>query len=89
RHGIFHGGDNGTEEVQLNDFVAYFASITKGRDGKLLLRLEDGVQWAQIDTEKVRIRDLKSKKVKIKRGALGNYIAELDGGSTMRVRRIN
>lgn len=89
RLGIFSRSDSGGDEDQLNEIEANVASITKGRDGKLLIRLEDGVLWAQTDTEKVRIRELGAKIVRIRRGTLGNYVAQLDGGSTIRVRRIN
>ena len=80
---------HGENAIAAADSVANVESITQDRYGKLLIRLEGGVYWVQTDTEKVRLRELKAKTVTIKRGALGSYIARLDGGSTIKVKRIN
>lgn len=88
RLGIFSRGDNDPEEQDIQEIEAKVLSISRQKDGKLLLRLEGGSTWAQTGTEKIRIREMKAQTVKIKKGTLGSYVAILDGGSAIKVKRV-
>ena len=85
--GIFGGGDGDDDDMQQIDVP--LKSITVQRDGKLLFGLADGSTWAQTDTTRPRLRELKAKSIQIRRGPLGSFIAELDGGTPLKVKRLN
>lgn len=57
---------------------------------KATIKLENGQIWEQIDTEELsRSKVRKAKEARIKRASLGSFLMTIDGGSGIRVRRVN
>lgn len=80
------GGDDDKDEV--NEITGKIVSV--GRfDRKWTLVLDDGARWSQIDT-KTLPRDPKSgMDIRIRKAALGSFLANIDGMNAMRVKRTN
>lgn len=74
------------EEVQLG-----IESITVNRvTGKATIRLDNGQVWEQVDSETVsRSKVRKAKLATIRKAAMGSFLMNLDGGTAIRVRRVN
>lgn len=80
--GVFEG----SAEV---DFIEVkLASVGDDRDGRWTLTLDDGAVWSQVDYVYVN-RPVPGKLVKIRRASLGGFIAEVGGGKSFRVKRVN
>lgn len=75
------------KEDEINEIESTLASVSSAVGGKWILRLEDGASWIQTDTR--RIRPQPGDSVKIRRAAMGSFLANIDGGIAIRVRRIN
>jgi hypothetical protein len=67
------------------------ASISVNKvTGKALIRLENGQVWEQVDSEVVsRSKVRKAKVATIRKAAMGSFLMNLDGGTAIRVRRVN
>lgn len=64
------------------------ASVAQRVDGKYRFTLEDGAVWEQIDSGNVPgVRKLPVS-AEIKTAALGSFLMKIEGGKTLRVRRV-
>lgn len=80
------GGDDDKDEV--NDITATIVSV--GRvDRRWVLVLDDGARWSQADTKTLPRNPKSGMEVKIRKAALGSYLANVDGMNAMRVKRTN
>ncbi len=79
--------DDGDEEgrTQLESVVA--SSVQRG-DGKWLIILEDGAKWQQTDAQRLRTPKA-GQPVKIRKAAMGSYLANINGQIAIRVMRVN
>ena len=74
------------EEVELAIESISVNKVT----GKALVRLENGQVWEQVDSEVVsRSKVRKAKVATIRKAAMGSFLMNLDGGTAIRVRRVN
>lgn len=75
-------------EVEMNEINAKVVSATAGADGKWRFTLDDGAHWAQIESHEF-IRDPKAgMAVRIRRAAMGSFLANFDGQTAVRVERV-
>lgn len=82
---IFGGGD---DKDEIDDITATIVSV--GRlDRRWVLVLDDGARWSQADTKTLPRNPKSGMEVKIRRAALGSYLANVDGMNAMRVKRTN
>lgn len=88
RLGLFSRGEDDPEDQELRQIEAGVRSITPAADGKLLVVLDDGARWMQTDPERMKLRVRQSKKVTIKRGAMGSYVMVFEDGSSVKVKRL-
>ena len=80
---LFESG--GEEEISSLDSTVSAVGTTGA--GGLLLTLEGGARWQQVDKEFVNTPK-PGAKINIRRGALGNYMAKVGGGRAFKVRRV-
>lgn len=86
---IFGGGDDDDEEAEaVSQIESTLRSVTQDGRGRYLLTLEDGARWAQIDTRELSATPRSGQPVRIRRAAMGSYLANVGGNVAIRVRRI-
>ncbi len=87
---IFGGGDDEVAAARDPDVIEEIESVIReiGRDsaGKLVLILENGQRWTQTEVNAGR-SPRAGQSVRIRRGALGSFLATVDGRAGFRVRR--
>ena len=84
---LFGGsGDNDSDDIKEIESV-----ITSARQvgyGTWILGLEDGSKWQQVGDRKLVLSPKSGSKVRIKKGAITNYWANIDGQRAIGVKRI-
>jgi len=87
----FLGGDDDKDEAREEEGVSHIeaviGSVRSLGYGKWQITLEDGAQW--MTTEAITFRDPKpGNKIEIKRAAMGSYMGKIEGGRTVRMKRV-
>lgn len=91
--GLFGGSDaqnmgRTSDEEGIGYIEAKLTDARQTQDGKWLLVLEDGARWAQTDTANIRTPK-PGDVVRIRKAALGSYMANINGRPAIRVRRLS
>ncbi|MGQ0558982.1 MAG: hypothetical protein ACT4OE_05265 [Sphingosinicella sp.] len=86
--GIFGGDDDDeeSEEEGFNQINSRVGSSYVGPDGRLVLVLEEGGTWVQTDGRRTRART--GEAIRIRRGILGSFIANVEERPGVRVVRV-
>jgi hypothetical protein len=81
------GDDNPDQEgvVRLDSKIK---AVGQTALGKWIFELEDGARWAQTDSRDLAISPKAGQEIKIRRAALGSYLANVNGQVAIRVQRI-
>jgi hypothetical protein len=64
-------------------------SARQGPDGRWVIQLADGARWVQTDDHQFAIYPRAGQPIRIRRGAMGSYLANVNNQSAIRVRRVN
>lgn len=80
-------GDDSDDEASSVETT--IRSARQGPDGKWLIQLEDGARWAQIDSRNLAIYPRAGQPIRIRRAAMGSYLANVNNQTAIRVRRVN
>jgi hypothetical protein len=83
RLNIFGGDSDESSEITTTIQRAWMHS-----PGKWAFELPDGARWEQIDTTKLAFAPEPGQPVRIRRAALGSFLANVDRQVAIRVRRI-
>jgi len=83
--GVF--GDGGDEEGQSR-VESTLRSVRQGPDGKWTFELAEGARWMQIDSRALNITPRVGQAIRIRRAAMGSYLANVNNQVAIRVRRI-
>lgn len=78
------GDTGGTPRKEL-DAALVSASVANGR---LLLRLDNGTTWRQTDAVQLARTPQAGQRIRIRKAALGSFLANVDGQVAIRVRRV-
>lgn len=86
-------GDVSTDEKSdergaLTEITATIATASSGRDGNWRFTLDDGSRWLQTDNAGFRHDPRPGMPIRIRRAAMGSFLANVDGQSAVRVKRI-
>lgn len=73
---------------EAESLQAVVASVRTDGSGKLLVELEDGAVWQQMDTRTLGRTPRKGSKADIRKGAMAGYFLSLDGQTAIRARRV-
>jgi hypothetical protein len=79
--------DRGEKPEEMNRLTAKVAAASVDRDGKWVLRLEDGQTWRQVDSAVVMTEPKRGSTVEIRRASLGSFMLSIDGHPGFRVHR--
>lgn len=80
--------DSKGREVEINEINGKLASATAGSDGFWHFTLDDGARWVQIEGHDF-VRDPKpGMPVRIRKAAMGSFLANFDGQTAVRVERV-
>jgi hypothetical protein len=82
---IFNDASDDEEEVAVLESTLRGAS--QNGLGKWVLTLEDGARWIQIDTRDLAREPEAGDRIRIRRGTMASYLANIDGQVAIRVRR--
>lgn len=85
---IFGGGDDKEEGEGFTQIESTIRSITQDGRGRYLVTLEDGARWAQIDNRELSATPRHGQPIRIRRAAMGSYLANIGGNVAIRVRRV-
>jgi len=81
------GDDNEDEEEGVSELETTLRSAAEDPNGKWILVLEDGARWRQIDSRTLSRDPRGGQTIRIRRAAMGSYLANIDGQIAIRVRR--
>ncbi|HZG46043.1 MAG TPA: hypothetical protein VEZ41_07220 [Allosphingosinicella sp.] len=82
---IFGGGDDGES---VNEISSTIRSFSQDGSGKYTFVLEDGARWRQLDTRELN-EPKAGQPIRIRRGAMGSFLANVNQQVAIRVRRVN
>ena len=83
--GIFGGGGDGEEVSEIN---ATIQSARQDAYGKWTIVLDDGARWQQIDTRDLASDPRPGQPIRIRRAAMGSFLANVNRQIAIRVRRV-
>lgn len=84
--GVF--GDNNTDpEEAVAQIETTIQGATQNALGKWIIILEDGARWVQSDSRDLARHPRHGMPIRIRRAAMGSYLANIDGQIAIRVRR--
>ncbi|MDP2130942.1 MAG: hypothetical protein U0975_01795 [Erythrobacter sp.] len=82
--------DRGSEEDRaLNQIEGVIASARMSSGGKLIVTLEDGVQWIQTDETPIPGSVRPGSVITIKKAAMGSFLAKIGTKRAFRIQRLN
>lgn len=85
--GIF--GDDNEEGDAPSRIESTIRSARRLGHGRWIIELADGARWMQIDTKRLAIDPRRGQAIRIRRAALGSYLANVNDQTAIRVRRVN
>lgn len=80
------GGD---ADDPMNEINGTIRTVTRLPDRKWAFTLEDGARWVQIDTRQLVSDPRAGHTVRIRRAAMGSFLANINRNTAIRVRRSN
>ena len=83
---VFGGGDE-DEEDEIDSVEGVVAEAIQDRNGRWIVRLEDGAIWVQTDDSPLALRPRPGQKVEINRAALGTFMMRVNGQPGVRAQR--
>lgn len=87
--GIFGGGDSERREAEAFTEIESTISSARMSGYRWLVVLEDGARWIQIDSKSLPRDPKAGQKIRIRKAALGSFLANIDGQTAIRMRREN
>jgi hypothetical protein len=82
---IFGGDDEGEAVTEI---TSQLRSVSQDANGKYLFELEDGARWRQIDSRDL-VNPRAGQPIRIRRAAMGSFLANVGRQTAVRVRRVN
>ena len=85
--GIFFGDGGADDPEVVTEIEGVIRSVSRDPYGKYRLVLEDGGYWVQVDTQRLAMDPQAGQPIRIRRAAMGSYLANIRGQRAIRVRR--
>ncbi|AHE56875.1 hypothetical protein [Sphingomonas sanxanigenens] len=86
---IFGGGKDAEQEEEAFVQIETTIAAASQRDGHWTITLEDGARWRQTDTRAMARDPARGMAIKIRRAAMGSFLANVGNQTAIRVMRIN
>ena len=80
-------GDDNPNEEGASEIQSTLRSAVQNPFGKWILTLEDGARWIQLDSREFSREPRAGHSIRIRRAAMGSYLANIDNQIAIRVRR--
>lgn len=80
-------GDDNPDQDGVSVLETTLRAASEDPNGKWILVLEDGARWRQIDSRTLPREPRGGHPIRIRRAAMGSYLANIDGQIAIRVRR--
>jgi len=84
--GVFGGGDLPGDSDRLETTIKY---AKQGPNGKWVFVLAEGGQWVQLDSKDFIVDPAPGQPVRVKRGAMGSYMMNVNNQTGVSVHRVN
>jgi hypothetical protein len=81
-------GEKSDDRGALTEIQAVIKSARAGKSGNWLMVLDDDTRWLQTDGEPLRHDPKAGMTIRIRRAAIGSFLANIDGQRAVRVKRI-
>ncbi len=81
-------GDDNDDQEGVQRIETTIKAVSQNPYGKWILTLEDGARWAQLDSIELPIDPRPGHPIKIRRAAMGSYLANIKDQNAIRVRRM-
>ena len=81
-------GDDSPDQEGIERIDTTIAKVTQNGLGKWLFTLPDGATWEQIDSRNLSIDPRAGQNIKIRKAAMGSYLANVKDQIAIRVRRL-
>ncbi|HEX8402147.1 MAG TPA: hypothetical protein VF628_10635 [Allosphingosinicella sp.] len=81
-------GDDNKDEEGVTRIETTLKGATQNGLGKWIFTLPDGAHWEQIDSRELANTPRPGHEIKIRRAAMGSYLANVQGQIAVRVRRM-
>lgn len=85
--GIF--GDDNDDEEEASRIESTVRSASMNANGKWIIEIADGARWIQTDSRSLSFPPRSGQPIRIRRAALGSYLANVNNQTAIRMRRIN
>ncbi len=85
---LFGGGEDDQDEEDLKVLETSVSGARQMNDGTWRIQLADGVYWRQIEAKDI-FAPKSGDAIKIRRAAMGSYLATINGRSAFRIKREN
>lgn len=82
-------GDDSPGEEGVSRIESKIKSFSQNSLGKWTFELLDGARWVQIDSRNLSADPRAGQEIKIRKAAMGSYLANVNGQIAIRVRRVN
>ena len=79
--------DRGADKAETETLQAVIATARMDAEGRLVMTLEDGAVWRQIDDQSLGKPPRPGATVEIRKAAMGSYMMKIGSQPAMRVRR--
>jgi len=83
------GGEDKEDQEGFEEIETTIKSAARTSEGRWSFVLEDGAKWVQAETKTLPRDPRAGFKIKIRRAALGSFVANIEGQNGTRVRRMN
>lgn len=80
--------DKAAAEEEITSIESTIKLVTTTRVGKLVIVIDDGARWVQIDTTSIRTPKV-GQSVRIRKAALGSYFVSINDNASIRMKREN
>lgn len=82
-------GDDSLGKEGVSQIESKVKKATQTPDGKWILELEDGARWVQTDSRELPIDPRPGHTIKIRKGALNSYLANIHAQTAIGMKRSN
>jgi hypothetical protein len=80
-------GDDQEDQEAVSEINSTIRAVTQDALGKWIFTLEDGARWAQLDSRDLARTPRPGQPIRIRRAAMGSYLANVNNQIAIRVRR--
>lgn len=80
---------SGDDDDAVTEIASTIRSVGQTGDGKYVFVLEDGARWAQTDSRNIVPEPRAGHTIRIRRAAMGSFMANVNNRRAVRVRRQN